>query len=766
MFALLWLTRVTLFHSPTTEGSPEPIQSEEMQAIELTPLINNVLPTEFKCTVTEVVEANENQHRVPSSNSLASLPATQSAPPEEKEIFASILVDEPKCETMLLDTSLQPNENNQRSASLRRLESTVEQYNASEDMMENKTMSRKRYSSARCNNASHFRRLPSTTCGTRDGTPMPSTFNVATVPHDLSVRWKERGDNALLTVISALYAKLLVVMGLAFPMTEVISNHVPSFSYLGFYLYLYFGSIAYFLFVFFTMLKNRAAKGNRYFGCGSIKSPKVPELKEMAEYCSEESPPRSIGKTSSQHYGSFYLRIGAVAFGVGSMIYSGLEFAQYFETDPGSDCHNILMAATPAARMVFTFIQMYFIFLNAKMAVYCKPRAIAYFGLMHMVATNLCVWLNVIIEETKHEILHQFSHQHSDSSGHHGQSSSRIHKSSATVVKRHAEAAFDYGDKAGESSNALGDVLNGGSLVDECKRSDMMGNVVQDASQFLFPCAIEYSLICAAILYVMWKNVSMGDNDRIYKRSNSGGSATGRRSRHQYSVDCAKANKGLFAGIFILVGTIISLILFFALINNPNFRALAIMEVAVSRLLLFCLAFLATLIGIFQIRELEFDSSRHFGLDAVLLVVAQIGLMAYKLFTVIACCYSVKKEEIENSTLVLCSALAALFQAVTQTLFILDASRRHTYTADQQSRKPGREVVTFLLMCNFAMWTVNTLEKSRADANPLQLEFFGLWPWIIIMNVSMPLTIFYRFHSTVVLCEIWKRCYKVKPDLI
>jgi hypothetical protein len=38
------------------------------------------------------------------------------------------------------------------------------------------------------------------------------------------------------------------------------------------------------------------------------------------------------------------------------------------------------------------------------------------------------------------------------------------------------------------------------------------------------------------------------------------------------------------------------------------------------------------------------------------------------------------------------------FQAVAQTLFILDASRRHTYTADQQSRKPGREVVTFLLV--------------------------------------------------------------------
>ena len=49
------------------------------------------------------------------------------------------------------------------------------------------------------------------------------------------------------------------------------------------------------------------------------------------------------------------------------MIYSGLECAQFFEIDPSSiDCHNILFAITPACRMLFTFIQMYFIFLNSK----------------------------------------------------------------------------------------------------------------------------------------------------------------------------------------------------------------------------------------------------------------------------------------------------------------------------------------------------------------------------------------------------------------
>lgn len=34
-----------------------------------------------------------------------------------------------------------------------------------------------------------------------------------------------------------------------------------------------------------------------------------------------------------------------------------------------------------------------------------RHKIIARFGLMHMIATNLSVWLNVLIQETKHEIL-------------------------------------------------------------------------------------------------------------------------------------------------------------------------------------------------------------------------------------------------------------------------------------------------------------------------------------------------------------------------
>lgn len=73
-------------------------------------------------------------------------------------------------------------------------------------------------------------------------------------------------------------------------------------------------------------------------------------------------------------------------------------------------------------------------------------------------------------------------------------------------------------------------------------------------------------------------------------------------------------------------------------------------------------------------------------------------------------------------------------------------------------------MVTFMLVCNFAMWAINTLETRRADSNPVQMHFYGFWAWTIITHVTTPLTIFYRFHSTVCLCDIWKRVYKLKSD--
>jgi len=165
-----------------------------------------------------------------------------------------------------------------------------------------------------------------------------------------------------------------------------------------------------------------------------------------------------------------------------------------------------------------------------------------------------------------------------------------------------------------------------------------------------------------------------------------------------------------------------------------------------------------TLFFLWQLRQLRYDSRKNLELDNILLIVAQSGSFVFNIF----CIIGGHLTPVENDKLVLVTPLVCLIQVVLQTLFILDASKRVVATSAQARGKPGREIVTFLLVTNLAMWLINCLEKSRGDSHPYLLHFYGVWGWTVITRIFMPLAIFYRFHSTVCLCEIWKKAYKIR----
>lgn len=102
-----------------------------------------------------------------------------------------------------------------------------------------------------------------------------------------------------------------------------------------------------------------------------------------------------VRKTSQNtaHYGSFFFRAGAVgmrlifsneiyavqffffptsdsyvfsAFGLGAMIYTGLQFGQIAEIPFKSPCFEMLRFVNPFLQAVFIFMQMHFIFMNAR----------------------------------------------------------------------------------------------------------------------------------------------------------------------------------------------------------------------------------------------------------------------------------------------------------------------------------------------------------------------------------------------------------------
>lgn len=103
-----------------------------------------------------------------------------------------------------------------------------------------------------------------------------------------------------------------------------------------------------------------------------------------------------------------------------------------------------------------------------------------------------------------------------------------------------------------------------------CGRTNIMGALVQNAAPFLFPCTIEYSLICAVILFEMWKKVKNMPSIERYRRNSIKPNPAHVKSAHQFSVDCSRAHRGMFAGIIVIVLTIICLIMYFVMYKEPG----------------------------------------------------------------------------------------------------------------------------------------------------------------------------------------------------
>lgn len=169
--------------------------------------------------------------------------------------------------------------------------------------------------------------------------------------------------------------------------------------------------------------------------------------------------------------------------------------------------------------------------MNSK-ALIVKHRYFARFGLMHTIATNLSVWLHVVIQETKHQITILMHPNKGHDAG--APLLDNLTATSSILSPLPTFASFLTplpGNLSADSLLVPNLILSPTGQADSaaligshrlmkrsiedhdlftthgiCRRSNVLGQLVMDASQFLFPCVCEYSLICAAILYIMWKS--------------------------------------------------------------------------------------------------------------------------------------------------------------------------------------------------------------------------------------------------------------------
>lgn len=300
----------------------------------------------------------------------------------------------------------------------------------------------------------------------------------------------------------------------------------------------------------------------------------------------------------------------------------------------------------------------------------------------------------------------------------------------------------------------------------------VLANIAQEAAPYLYPFTIEYTLIAAAVWYMIWSNI--GDDGGHRKsitptenlkheghldliRAPAQGDTVepnSKSSLHMIHVDCRSTNRGLFPGILVLVGTVISIIIFFVTISAEEYAATALIINNVSELSLFGITSVVTVFAFRQTSRLDLNpAAMKHTLDDFLLFVALPCFFIFSFFSIIAGIAASNYLSIVVNT-------SSMLQVILQTTFVFDGLRRCSNNQELQRKKPGREMITFLIVCNVAMWTFSTFEIKRSETNPSQMLFYGEFEWSIISHLSVPLTIFYRFHSSVCLVDIWRSAYQ------
>lgn len=231
-----------------------------------------------------------------------------------------------------------------------------------------------------------------------------------------------------------------------------------------------------------------------------------------------------------------------------------------------------------------------------------------------------------------------------------------------------------------------------------------------------------------------------------------------KRYANQFVIDCGKSTTGLFFGILTLLMTLISLITFFIYKGADKERAIKLSEV--TELILISLSFVVNIVTIIKLKVVKFDHkiSYSMGYNDTLTLIGLAGMYLFSFYSIIALLGGGLSDEIEKLSFSI--QVLTLVEATTQAIFIINGLKMFTRDSRIRKSKPGRSFVTFLILINVSLWMSDTFSVKKFDMNRIQLDYYNVVFWSIVSSISAPLAIFYRFHASVCLSDMWKTLYE------
>ncbi|XP_002814628.4 proton channel OTOP1 [Pongo abelii] len=506
------------------------------------------------------------------------------------------------------------------------------------------------------------------------------------------------------------------------------------------------------------------------------------QLLWMLWYVGRSSAHRRLFRLKDTHAGAGWLRGSITLFAVITIILGCLKIGYFIGF---SECLSATEGVFPVTHSVHTLLQVYFLWGHAKDIIQ-SFKTLERFGVIHSVFTNLLLWANGVLNESKHQL--------------------NEHKERLTTL--------GFGN--------ITTVLDDHTPQCNCTPPTLC-TAISHGIYYLYPFNIEYQILASTMLYVLWKNIGRKVDSHQHQKM-------------QFKSDGVMV--GAVLGLTALAATIAVVVVYLIHIGRSKTKSESALIMfylyAITLLMLMGAAGLAG-IRIYRIDEKSLDESKNPArkLDSDLLVGTASGswLISWGSILAILCaedhpCYT--WYNLPYSILVIVEKYIQnlfIFESIhrepeklsedIQTLRVVTVCNGNTmplassclksggvagdvaprgkdmspaasgnvcmrescdkeekqeesswegspspvrlphFLQGNAKRKVLRNIAAFLFLCNISLWIPPAFGCRPEYDNGLEEIVFGFEPWIIVVNLAMPFSIFYRMHAAASLFEVY-----------
>jgi len=169
--------------------------------------------------------------------------------------------------------------------------------------------------------------------------------------------------------------------------------------------------------------------------------------------------------------------------------------------------------------------------------------------------------------------------------------------------------------------------------------------------------------------------------------------------------------------------------------------------------------FIVTLLFV-KLKDKNFSHDLESGLcyHSVLTIMGLAGVYLYGFYSVIAILNNETTSNIETLSFLI--QFFSIIESTMQSVLIIKGLKMFTKDKNTIKAKPGRSLITLLILLDVCLWLSETISVKKYEMNEAQLLYYDIIFWSIVTSISSPLAIFFRFHASVCLSDIWKTLYE------